>query len=773
MNASLGLDPAIRQVEERTLAIFAEQAEAGHRKVDRMLALLLALEWLGSIAVALVVSPTAWAGEIQGTHPHVWAAVGLGGLIASVPVALALTRPGRASTRHCVAIGQMLLVALLIHLSGGRPEAHFHVFGSLAFLALYRDWRVMITASLVIAVDHFLRGIYWPMSAFGLLDAPWRWAEHSLWVVFEDAFLIFGMGQALALKWDSSRQRAEVEATRDRVEAAVLERTAELGRANADLRLEIAERRKAEAEAHRSLEVADHANRAKGQFLANMSHEIRTPMNAIIGMTEVTLGQDLSAEQRDNLEVVRVAADSLLALIDDILDFSKIEAGRLDLEPIRFRPREAVESASKTLDLQAREKGLTLSTIMAPDVPEALVGDPNRLRQVLINLIGNAIKFTSKGRVEVRVGLERDEPDGVVLKFSVVDDGIGIPQARQEMIFDRFSQADGSTTRRFGGTGLGLSISTGLVELMGGRLWVESEVGRGSQFQFTACFGKTADLRPEKPVAPRPSRPTGSGRLRVLLVDDNDLNRRVGQHLVGRLGHDVRLAEDGFDAVDRYERERPFDLVLMDVEMPEMDGIGATALIRKIQERQGRRCPIIALTAYAMKSDRDRCLAGGMDEHLAKPIRVGDLERLIDRFCPTEGAISDQPEPRWALDPDEVRATLPFGDEEMAEVVGLFRETCREQLASLRHAIEDGEPDELARSAHGLMGCLGLFATEATIALAAGLEEAGRSGELDGTDVTFARLENAIEAMRPTLDRLAEMTNAEPDRRPSREALVF
>jgi two-component system, sensor histidine kinase and response regulator len=673
-------EPARPTVADRAAEIFEEQSDAGHRTVDLMFSALLVVEWLASILVALVVSPTAWAGESSGVHPHVWAAIVLGGLTASVPVALTLIRPGRPSTRQCVAIGQMLLVALLIHLSGGRPETHFHVFGSLAFLAFYRDWRVMVTASLVVALDHYFRGIYWPRSVFGLLEAvPWRWAEHSLWVAFEDVILIFGMSRSRKLMLDSSRRQAELEATRDReiddqkraaevlqrsheeLETRVRERTAELERANADLLVEVAERRKAELEAYQSREAAELATRSKSQFLANMSHEIRTPMNAIIGMTELTLDMGLGAEQRDNLEVVRVAADSLLTLIDDILDFSKIEAGKLELEPISFRPRETVEAALKTLSFQAREKGLRLSAEVAPDVPETLVGDPHRLRQVLLNLIGNAIKFTARGRVEVRVGLEREGPEGFVLKFSVLDEGIGIPAGRLGMIFDPFSQAEESTTRRFGGTGLGLSISTRLVDLMEGRIWVDSEVGRGSKFQFTARFDKPADPKAaparECPGTAGPSTSRRPIKLRVLLVDDQELNRRVGTHLLARLGHEVRLAEDGFDAVASFEREGPFDLVLMDVQMPGMDGLEATASIREIQARQGRRCPIVALTAFAMKGDRDRCLAAGMDEHLAKPIRVEDLERVVSRCFAVDRVVPDGHASRWARDPEEVHSS--------------------------------------------------------------------------------------------------------------------
>jgi two-component system, sensor histidine kinase and response regulator len=494
-------DPS--KVNARGLEIFRSHLEAGYRNIDRMFAMLFFAEWMASILLALTYSPLAWAGEFSRPHIHVWVALILGGGIVGLPMTLALARPGRLSTRSCVSMGQMLLVGLLIHLSGGRPEFHFHVFVSLAFLALYRDWRMLVIGGAVVAIDHFLRGIYWPRSVFGLqANDSWRWVEHSLWIVFEAGVLSFAITRALGSILECATREAEVESTRDRVELLVAARTVELEQANARLLIEIRVRRDAENEALLARELAEEATRAKSQFLANMSHEIRTPMNAIIGMTELTLDLKMPDDQREYLEIVRKAADSLLVLIDEILDFSKVEANRLELESIRFSVPETLLEATKTLSVAAAEKGLTISCSVARGIPKALLGDPHRLRQVLLNLLGNAIKFTDKGKVHLSATVEHAEADGLVLHFSISDEGIGIPGSRLAMIFDPFIQADGSTTRRFGGTGLGLSICSKLVDLMGGRIWVESEVGRGSTFHFTARFENAPwdDSDPAEPL---------------------------------------------------------------------------------------------------------------------------------------------------------------------------------------------------------------------------------------------------------------------------------
>jgi signal transduction histidine kinase/ActR/RegA family two-component response regulator len=380
--------------------------------------------------------------------------------------------------------------------------------------------------------------------------------------------------------------------------------------------------------------AAEASSRAKSEFLANMSHELRTPMNGVIGMTDLTLASDLTPEQRQDLETVKSSAESLLKLLNNILDYSKIEAGRLELENIPFLLRGTLDLASKPLAILARSKGLDFHWEIVDGVPDRLTGDPERIRQILVNLIHNAVKFTDRGEVRVTVEQIGSAADPVELQFTVLDTGIGVPADKREVIFDPFVQADGSTTRRFGGTGLGLTISARLVEMIGGRIWMESEVGRGSRFRFTAKFGIPADSRGGE-AGVNPAAALDSRELSILLVDDNPVNQKVVAQLLARRGHNVAVAGNGREAIET-AAERRFDVILMDLQMPVMGGLEAAAILRKQERARGRRTPIIALTAHAAAEDRERCLAAGMDGYLVKPIEEKALlAQIAERTNPS------------------------------------------------------------------------------------------------------------------------------------------
>ncbi|MEP6936532.1 MAG: PAS domain S-box protein, partial [Chthoniobacterales bacterium] len=561
-------------------------------------------------------------------------------------------------------------------------------------------------------------------------------------------------------------------AERKRFEQALQEKNRELAEGNEVLRSEIAERERTQQALQQAKTEAEHASRAKSDFLAQMSHEIRTPMNGIIGMTGVALNTDLTAEQREYLTLAKSSADRLLTVINDILDFSKIEAGKLDFEHIDFGLRQSLGDTIKSLANRAAEKNLELACRFHPDVPDVLVGDAGRLRQIVVNLVGNAIKFTERGEVVVKVELEGPIAaslgesgsqqlgppylNDLQLHFSVSDTGIGIPAEKKEIIFEAFAQADTSTTREYGGTGLGLAISARLAGLMGGRIWVQSEPGEGSTFHFTARFGR-AEAPVIKSAAAIPAPAEKGKTLRVLVAEDTLVNQRLATILLEERGHSVHIAPNGISALAALEQQA-FDLVLMDVQMPEMDGIEATQAIRAQEMSSGQHLPIIALTAHALKGDRERCLQAGMDGYITKPIRPEELWQAIETLLPAVSPLPQAPAATMQANSDLMQSAAlesVGGDVEgLQELANIFLDESSKLMPEIREAVARGDATAFRNGAHTLKGAVGIFGADAARDAARRLESLGREGDLAHAHQAYTALETEMDLLKPTLAAL-------------------